>query len=321
MMPESDSSDGNECDDSDEPYSREYHQKQAALRRENNVGTEDNEYPEYVNFSDEDNNTMPDEPTSSMNDNSNSLISLATQNPTTEIKIVNVTSLSADKHNEILNNDDNAMNATDYNHDDHQLKISEIISTASNSHVFGIAKKAEEPNSLLTIASSKPYRAIPSKTGKKPNSKIQKMKQQLQNNYRLSGAVIPNIDESSASGVGGKVSTDSDDHSNSNANFKTNRRKNTLTPLDCEMEFEEVRPVMKKQAHMSKEQILLSDQLETVKSVKNPNCDLLRKVAFLRVCVNYMMTELEGVEFNFGKNITFEALKSRYERKRSRSMY
>ncbi|KAG4069837.1 hypothetical protein HA402_009544 [Bradysia odoriphaga] len=313
MMPESDSSNHN---DSNDAYSQEYHQQQAARRRENDLADNEDEYVEYANYSDDD-NVAPDEATSSMNDNSNSLHSLAKQNPTTEIKIVNVTSLSAEKHNEILNNDDNAMNATDsvYNHDAHHLKISEIISTAPNSNVFGIAKKGEEPNSLLTISTSKPYRPSPNRMGKKPNSKIQKMKQQLQNNYRLSGAAIPNIDENSTSAVG-KVSTDSDEHSNSNVNFKANRRKNTLTPLDCEMEFEEVRPVMKKQAHMSEEQILLSSQLETVKSIKNPNCTLLKKVAFLRVCVNYMMTELEGVKFNFGKNFNFEALKAKYESKR-----
>lgn len=302
-MPDSDSSDPD--NESNDPYSQANKQRTG------------NEYVEYVNYTDGD-SIAPDDADSSMNGTSNSLLTMATQNPTTEIKIVNVTSLSAEKHNEIMNNDDNAMNAMDsvYNHDAHHLKISEIISTASNSNVFGIAKKAEEPNSLLTVASSKPYRAISHKSGKKPNSRIQKLKQQLQNNYRLSGAAIPNIDEgSSASGVG-KVSTDSDDHSNSNINLKMNRRKNALTPLDCEMEFEEVRPVLKKQAHMPEEQILLSNQLETVKSIKNPNCDLLKKVAFLRVCVNYMMTELEGVKFNFGKNITFDSLKAKYENKR-----
>lgn len=83
------------------------------------------------------------------------------------------------------------------------------------------------------------------------------------------------------------------------------------------MEFVEINPPkLKKQAHMTDEQRLLSSQLETVKTIKNPNSDLLRKVAFLRICVNYMMTELEGETFNFGKNITYENLKTKYNSKR-----
>lgn len=244
---------------------------------------------------------------------------MATTNPVSELKIINVTSLPAEKHNEIMNNDDNAMNAMDsmYNH---QLKISEIISSASNSTVFGIAKKSERIDDPNTASSSKPYQAVPNKSFKKQNSKIQKMKQQMQNNYRLSGAAIQNIEEVSSASAGmRKESTDSDEQLNSKFNFnsKLNRRKNTLTPLDCEMEFVEINPPkLKKQAHMTDEQRLLSSQLETVKSIRNPNSDLLRKVAFLRVCVNYMMTELEGEPFNFGKVITYENLKTKYNSKR-----
>lgn len=247
----------------------------------------------------------------------------ATLDPVSQIKIVNVTSLPAEKHNEIINNaDDNAMHAVDslYNQ---ELKISEIISSASNSNVFGIAKKSEHAadnaNSLLTTL-GKQYQASPSKSFRKQNSKIQKLKQQMQNNYRLSGVAVQNVDEiSSASGGVRKESTDSDEQSNSKFNFnsKLNRRKNTLTPLDCEMEFVEINPPkLKKQAHMTEEQRVLSSQLETVKSIKNPNSDLLRKVAFLRVCVNYMMTELEGEPFNFGKVFTYESLKTKYNSKR-----
>lgn len=320
MMPTSDSSDHN---DSDEPYSDKYHQQQALLK---NKAVVEGDYTEYVDYSDEYNLTPKEGPTSSsntMNDNSNSLQNMATTNPVSELKIINVTSLPAEKHNEIMNNDDNAMNAMDSIYS-HQLKISEIISKTSNSHVFGIAKKPnriDESDSLLTASCSKTYQAIPNK--KKQNSVIQKLKQQMQSNYRLgvgTGVQIQNLDEicSTSAGVR-KESTDSDEHSNSKFSFnsKLNRRKNTLTPLDCEMEFVEINPPkLKKQAHMTDEQRLLASQLETVKSIQNPNSDLLRKVAFLRVCVNYMMTELEGEPFNFGKNITYESLKNKYNSKR-----
>lgn len=273
---------------------------------------------EYINYSDDYNFGANQEEASSsmMNDNSNSLLNMATPNPISEFKIVNVTSLPAEKHNEIMNNDDNAMNATDSSYNHHHLKISEIISTASN--VFGIAKKeVDELNSLLTVATNRPYQAMPNKSMRKQNSKIRKLKQQMQTNYRLSGGHVQNIDEVSSTSAARRECTDSDDHSNSKFNFKMSRRKNTLTPLDCEMEFVEVNaPILKKQAHMTDEQRVLSSQLETVKSIKNPNSDLLRKVAFLRVCVNYMMTELEGETFHFGKNITYDNLKNKYNSKR-----
>ncbi len=326
MMPASDSSDQN---DLNEPYPQNYHRQQATMQDLDNEGqNDDTEYIEYVSYSDDYNQEEASSSTG-MNDNSNSLLNVATPNPISELKIVNVTSLPAEKHNEIMNNDDNAMNAMDshYNHDtNHQLKINEIISKSSNSNVFGIAKKAasESNNSLLTVASSKPYQSSQLQTYKsysrKPNSKIQKMKQQMQNNYRLSGAAVQNIEEASCStsSPARKEFTDSDDHSNSKFNYKmSSRRKNALTPLDCEMEFVEVNPPkLKKQAHMTNEQRLLSSQLETVRSIKNPNADLLRKVAFLRVCVNFMMTELEGETFNFGKNITFDNLRTKYNSKR-----
>lgn len=195
-MPASDSSDQN---DSNEPYSQQYHQQQA-MRRNN----AEDEYTEYIDYS-EDYHFAANEGEASlsntMNDNSNSLLNIATPNPISELKIVNVTSLPAEKHNEIMNNDDNAMNAMDsvYNH---QLKISEIISTASNSNVFGIAKKADNSNSLLTASCSRPYQAMPNKSLKKQNSKIQKMKQQMQNYYRLSGATTPNVDEICSTSAG-----------------------------------------------------------------------------------------------------------------------
>lgn len=309
-MPTSDSSDH---DDSNEPYSQKYHQQQALRRNNTEVG---NEYAEYVDYSNDYSFAANVEEASSsnntMNDNTN-----FKPNPISGIKIVNVTSL----HNEIMNSDDNAMSAMDSVGYNHQLKISEIISSASNSNVFGIAKKADD--SLLTVATSKPYQAMPNKSLKKhQNSKIQKMKQQMQKNYRLSGAgPVQNVDEGTSTSASAsairKDYTDSDEHSNSKFNFKSSRRKNTLTPLDCEMEFVEINPPkLRKQAHMTDEQRTLSSQLETVKSIRNPNSDLLRKVAFLRVCVNYMMTELEGETFNFGKNITYESLKTKYNSKR-----
>lgn len=310
-MPASDSSDQN---DTDEPYSQTYHQQKAIRRKNINV---DNEYSysDYYTFA-----SNQEDESSMMNDNS--LLNMATPNPVSELKIVNVTSLPAEKHNEIMNNDDNAMNAMDSGYN-HHLKISEIISTASNSNVFGIAKKEAESNSLLTVATNKPYHNVPNKSLKlKQSSKIQKLKQQMQNNYRLSGVVqAQNMDEASSTTSGAiKEYTDSDEHSNSKFNLKMNRRKNTLTPRDCEMEFVEINPpILKKQAHMTDEQRILSSQLETVKSISNPNSDLLRKVAFLRVCVDYMMTELVGKKFKFGKNITYESLKERYNSKRMES--
>lgn len=307
-IPRADSTDNN---DSNEQYSHEYHRQQSALRTNN--GEIDDEYAEteHIDYSNDYNFTTKEE----LSPN-NSLLEVATPNPISELKIVNVTSLPAEKHNEIMNNDDNAMNAMDsvYNH---QMKINKIISSTSNSNVFGIAKKVHDPNDLLTVSTSKPYRQMPGKSVKKQHSRIQKLKQQMQSNYRSSQVV--NVDEgSSMSGGVPKENTDSDEYSNSKFNSKQqSRRKDTLTPLDCEMEFLEVNmPVMKKQAHMTDEQRLLSSQLETVKSIKNPNSDLLRKVAFLRVCVNYMMTELEGETFNFGKNITYDNLKTKYNSKR-----
>lgn len=312
---------------------RNNYQKQleALQAKERELGDEINnevEYIEYVSYDeydpdDEEGELERDEvEASSLHDDSSSLLHMATPNPVSEFKIVNVTSLPAEKHNEIMNNDDNAMNSMDvYDHDTHHpLTISDIISTTSNSNVFGIAKKSSEPESLLSISNSKPYDTrVPNKSlTKKTNSRIQKMRQQMQNNYRFaSGSAIQNFDDGSSSSPVRKEGTDSDEHSNSKFNSKMSRRKNTLTPLDCEMEFEEVQvPIMKKQAHMTDAQRLLSSQLETVKRINNPNSDLLRKVAFLRVCVNYMMTELEGEPFHFGKNITFETLKTKYNSKR-----
>lgn len=314
-MPESDSSDPN--DSSDEPYSEKYHQRQA-LRKKNSTAFD--EYAEYFDYSNYSTPTGPSSSSNTMNENSDSLLTIATPNPISELKIVNVTSLPAEKHNEIMNNDDNAMDSI-YNH---QFKINEIIASTSNASVFGIAKKTDRVvdklNSLLIPSTSKPYQPIPHKTSKKQNSKLQKLKQQFQSNYRMP-AQAQIVDEATSISIGTRKENMEryDEHSNSKFNFNTkmSRRKNALTPLDCEMEFVEVfPPKFKKQSHMTEEQKILSAQLETVKSVRNPNSDLLRKVAFLRVCVNYMMTELEGETFNFGKNITFDILRTKYNSKR-----
>ncbi|KAJ6645877.1 hypothetical protein Bhyg_01086 [Pseudolycoriella hygida] len=275
------------------------------------IKEEDIDVDDYVEGTDESYNftIMEDgEQASSSFCNSDSVSSVAVSE-FPKFKIVNVTSLPAEKHNEIINNDDNASDSL-YNH---QLKISEIISSTPNSNLFGIARKISECNDMATPSTSKAFYNAPNKSNKK-KSKLQKIKQRMQQNYR---AQFQNVEEVASSPDLRKEANDSDSNSKLISILKVNRRKNTLTPLDCEIEFVESNPPIQRQSLMTMEDRILSQHLEIVKRIRNPNSELIRKVAFLRVCVNYMMTELVGETFNFGKNITFENLKVRYYGKRN----
>lgn len=56
-----------------------------------------------------------------------------------------------------------------------------------------------------------------------------------------------------------------------------------------------------------------SVELQGVRAIENPNADLIKKVAFLRCCVNYMMCELDRKPYSFHRYSNFTNLTSRYK--------
>lgn len=54
-------------------------------------------------------------------------------------------------------------------------------------------------------------------------------------------------------------------------------------------------------------------ELQGVRAIENPNADLIKKVAFLRCCVNYMMYELDRKPYSFHRYSDFGYLTSRYK--------
>lgn len=56
-----------------------------------------------------------------------------------------------------------------------------------------------------------------------------------------------------------------------------------------------------------------SIELQGVRGIENPNADLIKKVAFLRCCVNYMMFELNRKPYSFHRYSNLGYLTSRYK--------
>lgn len=54
-------------------------------------------------------------------------------------------------------------------------------------------------------------------------------------------------------------------------------------------------------------------ELQGVRAIENPNADLIKKVAFLRCCVNYMMSELDRKPYSFHRYSNLNYLTSRYK--------
>lgn len=61
---------------------------------------------------------------------------------------------------------------------------------------------------------------------------------------------------------------------------------------------------------------LLEERLKIYKNIPNPNSDLLKKVSFLRCCVNFMMKELGRQPYIFQRHVTMNTLKARYLRQK-----
>lgn len=80
---------------------------------------------------------------------------------------------------------------------------------------------------------------------------------------------------------------------------RSTRRKSVHKPYDIAIEIVDDAAVKK-------------DRLNQVRSIKNPHVDYIKKVAFLRVCVNYILKELGHPQFNFNRSLSLKYMKSSY---------
>lgn len=114
-----------------------------------------------------------------------------------------------------------------------------------------------------------------------------------------------------------------------------NRRKTTHQPIcSDEMEFlnddplailDDVKPSIRVSSSSitrkrTAQSPLLSSartdqQLDVVRTITNPNADLMKKVAFLRTCVNYMLKELGRGQLVFSRGMTLSEMKAHYHSK------
>lgn len=99
----------------------------------------------------------------------------------------------------------------------------------------------------------------------------------------------------------------------------TSRRKTTHQPMhvdEDEIEFvTDDTPVVQMKVEPDKRSassIQKADRLDVVRQIVNPNADLMKKVAFLRTCVNYMMKELGRKQFVFERGMSFATMKAHY---------
>lgn len=74
------------------------------------------------------------------------------------------------------------------------------------------------------------------------------------------------------------------------------------------------KPIQSRPRHLSPPPLSpRSLELQGVRAIKNPNADLIKKVAFLRCCVNYMMFELNRKPYSFHRYSNLVYLTSRYK--------
>ena len=95
---------------------------------------------------------------------------------------------------------------------------------------------------------------------------------------------------------------------------KMHRRKSALVPMKMvqndPLEFVEASNANLERANASE----VEEMLENVVTLPNPNLDLIRKVAFLRVSVSYMLEELGMRPVQLGKTCYLSKLKAQYTR-------
>lgn len=80
---------------------------------------------------------------------------------------------------------------------------------------------------------------------------------------------------------------------------RSTRRKSVHKPYDIAMEIVDDASVKK-------------DRINHVRNIKNPHMDYIKKVAFLRVCINHILKELGHPQFNFSRNLTFKYMRDAY---------
>lgn len=199
--------------------------------------------------------------------------------------------------------------------------IRKILHASSLQDSFGIAENKvnkstwnddyDDDNSLL-VESKKETRVR--RTTKKKKSKLNIFREKLvESLHKTNTPIIDygkeddfNIDElsnDSNSLVNEPVLLSSEDQQqtsgSSSFSVRSTRRKSVHKPYDIAMEIVDDDAVKK-------------DRLNQVRSIKNPHIDYIKKVAFLRVCVNYILKELGHPQFNFNRNLTLKYMKNSY---------
>lgn len=142
-------------------------------------------------------------------------------------------------------------------------------------------------------------------------------------------------DESEESGPPTKIQHFDVDRTEPTTSRSENRRKTAHQPIvSDEMEFindeDEVDPLAlpddqqqipadtrgtstrKRSASSVDSSCALITQLDVVREMPNPNADLMKKVAFLRTCVNYMLKELGRTQLEFKRGMTLAEMKAHY---------
>lgn len=210
--------------------------------------------------------------------------------------------------------------------------IKEMLQTASSSKgAFGIANFVDpaghesDENSLLVEAKS-----AARKKGRPPSDNPKRRKSKLDifrrkpnvrtkinptgdtedDDSRMSGMTMDDHEQSNdgeskslaAAGDDGTFSFTSEIEqppSTTTTSERSTRRKSAHKPYDIAMEIVDDAAVKK-------------ERLNLVRSIKNPHMDYIKKVAFLRVCVNYILDELALPKFNFSRILSFRYMREAY---------
>lgn len=215
-------------------------------------------------------------------------------------EIVSVCSLNTNENSSSLDSDLSSSIVTD------QRKTEFTYSEYSNKKAFGIAKSNSTTNTkdapLLVALKSKRHRRTKLEMDFfREKSKLVKMKEKLNNFHQIRSSVTPTTSTSNK-----PLSTTTSSTSATAEIRSTSRRKNVHRPInDGAIEF---------MAENKSSDQMQTERLKIVRGIKNPNLDLMKKVAFLRVCVNYMLEEIGQKPQLFYHQISLERMKSQYRR-------